>query len=195
MRIVGGEVRSRALKAPGGTDTRPTLDQIREALFNILQFSISDTRILDLYAGSGALALEALSRGARMAVLVDSSREACRVIDTNIKSLRYEQRACLMPMEDQRALRLLHQSGDKFDLIFLDPPYRMDTSGVMAQILDLDLLAEGGQIIVEHQAATPPSRPDPRLECTDRRRYRDTGISFFGRKTNGGDALPVSGEL
>ena len=194
MRIVGGEARSRTLKAPSGMDTRPTLDQVREALFNILQFRVSDARVLDLYAGSGALALEALSRGAKEAVLCDASREACKVIRQNIEALGYQTRTRLLSMPDTRALSLLRAEHQQFDLIFLDPPYRMDTSGTMTALLDGDMLTDDARIIVEHSAKTPP-KPDARLECLSVRQYRDNCLSFFRRKQDGGEEVPVSGEF
>ena len=93
MRIIAGEMRSRTILTPKGTDTRPTLDRARESLFNIIAAWCPDARVLDLYAGSGALALEAISRGAQSAVLCDSSREAARVIKANIEALRVQDRA------------------------------------------------------------------------------------------------------
>ena len=194
MRIIGGEARSRTLKAPSGTDTRPTLDQVRESLFNILQFRIRGKSVLDLYAGSGAIALEALSRGAVRAVLCDSSREAARVIAENIKSLGYEEKARLLPMPDMRATELLAAEKERFDYIFLDPPYKMNASPVIGRLIDLELLNRGGTLIVEHLADNAPA-PDGRLERTDERRYRDTRISFFTLKEDADDEVPVSGQL
>ena len=103
MRIIAGEMRSRTILAPKGTDTRPTLDRTRESLFNIIAAWCPDARVLDLYAGSGALALEAISRGAQSAVLCDSSREVARVIKANIEALRVQDRARLLPMMDSPA--------------------------------------------------------------------------------------------
>ena len=103
MRIIAGEMRSRTILTPKGTDTRPTLDRTRESLFNIIAAWCPDARVLDLYAGSGALALEAISRGAQSAVLCDSSREAARVIKANIEALRVQDRARLLPMMDSQA--------------------------------------------------------------------------------------------
>ena len=117
MRIIAGEMRSRTILTPKGTDTRPTLDRTRESLFNIIAAWCPDARVLDLYAGSGALALEAISRGAQSAVLCDSSREAARVIKANIEALRVQDRARLLPMMDSQALALLGREGARFDLV------------------------------------------------------------------------------
>ena len=117
MRIIAGEMRSRTILTPKGTDTRPTLDRTRESLFNIIAAWCPDARVLDLYAGSGALALEAISRGAQSAVLCDSSREAARVIKANIEALRVQDRARLLPMMDSQALALLGREGARFRLL------------------------------------------------------------------------------
>lgn len=180
MRIIAGEKKSRKIEAPEGQDTRPTADRIKEALFSILQNRLYDARVLDLYAGSGALSLEALSRGAESAVLVDKSYKACRVIQQNIKSLEYGQKATLLNMEDQKAVAQLMKSGRQFDLIFLDPPYRMDMTQMCGDLSE-GLLAEGGMIVCEHDKKTPPDTPE-KLILWDRREYGITGISFFVHK-------------
>ena len=115
MRIIAGEMRSRKLKAPEGMDTRPTADRVKEALFSILGSRIYGARVLDLYGGSGALALEALSRGADSAVICDLSAKACAVIQENIGSLGCSDRAKLLRMKDTAALSALQKKNDAFD--------------------------------------------------------------------------------
>ena len=178
MRIISGEMRSRRLKAPAGMDTRPTADRVKEALFSILGAKVYGARVLDLYAGSGALALEALSRGAEYAVLCDSSREACRVIRENIASLGCEGKARLLQMRDTAALEALKTGGQAFDLIFLDPPYRMDTAPACAAIVKAGLLAGDGVIVAEHGRETPPDVSAP-LMLFDRRQYGAAGLSLY----------------
>lgn len=180
MRIIAGEKKSRKIEAPEGVDTRPTADRIKEALFSILQRRLYDARVLDLYAGSGALSLEALSRGAGSAQLVDKSYKACRIIDKNIKTLDYEEKASLINMEDKRAVELLENQGKSFDLIFLDPPYRMDMTEMMDR-LSRKLLAADGMIVCEHDRSTPPGVPAS-LVLQDRREYGITGLSFYVRQ-------------
>ena len=170
-------MRSRHLKAPEGMDTRPTADRVKEALFSILTNRLPGARVLDLYAGSGALALEALSRGAESAVLCDQAAKACRVIQENIDSLQCGGRARLLRMADKGALAALKKQGAQFDLVFLDPPYRMDTAPVCAQLSD-GLLAPGGMIVVEHARETPP-QVQPPLVLAHRREYGITGLSFY----------------
>jgi len=178
MRIIGGEYRSRTLNAPKGMSTRPTLDQTREALFNIRQGRVTGARFLDLYAGSGAVALEALSRGAAGAVLCDSSRAACACIRDNILRLGCEARARLLEMPDQRAIPLLRREGAQFDLIFLDPPYATDLAPVLAALKNADLLADGGLVVAEHAAGSNPVPPEG-WALNRRKVYRDTALSFF----------------
>lgn len=185
MRIIAGEKRSRLLKAPEGMDTRPTGDKAKEALFSILQHRMPGARVLDLYAGSGALALEALSRGAKMAVLADVSQKACRVIEENIRALEYEQKARLLRMNDNAALTLLKKEQAEFDVIFLDPPYRMDTAPVCARLAAEGLLAKNGILVVEHSRETPPEVGAP-LALKDRRTYGIAGISFYCWMGEGG---------
>ncbi len=178
MRIIAGEMRSRKLKAPEGMDTRPTADRVKEALFSILQGRLCGARVLDLYAGSGALALEALSRGADSAVLADCAAKACQAIQENIGALGCSERAKLLRMKDTAALKALREQRDSFDLIFLDPPYRMDTAPICRALLAADLLRPGGMIVIEHGRETPP-RIDPPLTLTDRREYGAAGLSFY----------------
>ena len=178
MRIIAGEMRSRKLKAPEGMDTRPTADRVKEALFSILHTRLYGARVLDLYAGSGALALEALSRGADSAVLVDCSPRACQAIQENIDALRCGDQAGLLRMKDTAALAALRARGDGFNLIFLDPPYRMDTAPVCRAILEAGLLRPGGMIVIEHGRETPP-HIDPPLTLTDHREYGAAGLGFY----------------
>ena len=111
MRIIAGEMRSRRLKAPEGMDTRPTADRVKEALFSILREELWGARVLDLYGGSGALCLEAVSRGAESAVVVDCGSKACQAIRENIAALRCEDRVRLLPMRDTAALKRLQSQG------------------------------------------------------------------------------------
>lgn len=195
MRIIAGEFRSRTLLAPKGMDTRPTLDRTRESLFNIISAECPEARVLDLYAGSGALALEALSRGAASAVLCDKSREAARVIAANIASLKVGDRARLMAMSDQQAVRMLEQEGAKFDLVFLDPPYRMDTVPACRMLDEAGVLLDDALVVIEHAAESVPEPPEC-FRLTDRRRYRDTMISFYRyEEEKDGQTVGVSRQL
>ena len=151
--------------------------------------------MLDLYAGSGALALEAISRGAQSAVLCDSSREAARVIKANIEALRVQDRARLLPMMDSQALALLGREGARFDLVFLDPPYRLDTAPACAQMRSVGVLEPGALVVIEHAAAVQPN-PGLGYRMTDQRKYRDTMITFYRyEEQQDGGTVDLSGQL
>ncbi|MDE7311575.1 MAG: 16S rRNA (guanine(966)-N(2))-methyltransferase RsmD [Eubacterium sp.] len=149
MRVIAGTARSLPLKSIEGRDTRPTTDRIKETLFNMLQASIAGCSFLDLFAGSGQIGLEALSRGADHAVFVENNKKACACIEENIRFTRFVPRARLLAMEAFSALRTL-EGNDSFDYIFMDPPYR---SGMEQEILTYlassGLLKEDAVIIIE----------------------------------------------
>jgi 16S rRNA (guanine966-N2)-methyltransferase len=177
MRIIAGDARGRKLFAPDGAETRPTADRVREALFNILGARVRDAVVLDLFAGSGALALEAISRGAAFAALCDVSREAARAIERNIELLGAQNRTALIQADWRTALSRL--SGHRFSLVFLDPPYRMaDAYARAAEAMAAQgLLAEGAVIVMEHAPQAPPPLPDG-FEVFDARRYGDTAVTL-----------------
>ena len=155
MRIIAGVCRSRPLRAPRGMDTRPTYDRVRETIFDILQFEVNGAEVLDLYTGSGAMALESLSRGARRAVMCDADGEAVRTASENAQSLGLKDGCEILHMKDAAALSELHSRGECFDLVFLDPPYRMDTTPVMAEIAAQELVKPRGVIVAEYRENLP----------------------------------------
>jgi 16S rRNA (guanine966-N2)-methyltransferase len=184
MRITGGVFRSRLLTAPRGDATRPTSDRVREALFAILGggAALARVRVLDLYAGSGALALEALSRGASSATLVEPARAAIDAIQTNVQALGVGDRTHVLAAPVERA-HLSLRSGP-FDLVFADPPYAQVASGqaprAIAALLARppSVLAPGARLVLEHSKADPaPALPG--LSFAETRRYGDTSLSFY----------------
>jgi 16S rRNA (guanine966-N2)-methyltransferase len=183
MRITGGTLRSRALKAPKGAATRPTSDRVREALFGILTSAgaIEGAQVLDLYAGTGALALEALSRGAAAALLVESAREALGALRANVEALGLEDRARVVAGDVAQAMRRLGEAGP-FDLVFADPPWALVDAGPPLAVLS-DLARRGGiaaegRVVLEHSARTAPPDIDG-LVRLDARRYGDTALTFY----------------
>ena len=152
MRIIAGERRGAQLFAPKGMDTRPTQAKVKESLFNMLQADVSGARVLDLFAGSGNLALEALSRGAEYAVLVDADREAAACIRRNVQKLRFEDRSALYRCDWRQAVAQMKAAGTRpFDLVFLDPPYRMtELWEICAALADAGLLAPHAVLALEH---------------------------------------------
>jgi len=179
VRIVGGELSGRRLRAPRGSSTRPTADRVREAIFNILGAPGLGARALDLYAGSGALGLEALSRGCTHAVLVERAEAALRVLRANIAALGLAARARVVAGDVVRATLGLARAGERFTWIFLDPPY---AAGVMERALDAvgKVCAPDATVVAEHDTRHLPAPAVGPLRERDRRRYGDTCISFYG---------------
>ncbi len=179
MRIIAGSGRGRTLVAPKGTDTRPTQDYVRESLFNILLRNVPDAKVLDLFAGSGALALEALSRGAQYAVLADSGAQAYASILRNVETLKAQDRAKVYKSEWQTTLACLAAEKQRFSLVFLDPPYRLEgIETIFMRLAELSLLEKDALVVAERARGNEPML-DARFEKTDVRRYGDTEIYFF----------------
>ncbi len=177
LRIIAGIARGRRIDAPEGKDTRPTLDRVRENLFNMIQTRIRDARTLDLFAGSGALSLEALSRGAAFAVMADHDRNAYNVVQKNIAALRFEKQTRMMLCDWRKAAETLKAEGSRFDLVFLDPPYAMtDLTDVLNSIADL--LDEDALVIVEHEARAELTVPES-FRKVNSRNWGYCGVSFF----------------
>lgn len=177
MRIIAGLARGRTFDAPQGLDTRPTLDRVRENVFNILQMKVRGAQVLDLFSGSGAMAFEALSRGAEAAVLVDRDRAANQVQTRNAQKLRMDAQCRILLCDWQDAVRRLQAEGARFDAVFLDPPYRMrDLTEVFTALRPL--LKADAVILLEHDAQAFPSVADG-YEMYDSRRYGAAGVSFF----------------
>jgi 16S rRNA (guanine966-N2)-methyltransferase len=174
VRVIGGRLGGRRLVAPRGRATRPTPDRVREALFAIL-VSVEGARVLDLFAGSGALALEALSRGASEATLVDSSAAAIAAIRRNLDAL-----GLTADVRREDALAFLgraHQSARQYDLVFLDPPYRHASAlGRELSAALVPVLAPGASVVAESDRRAPLQLD---LALLDERRYGDTLIRIF----------------
>ena len=179
MRIVGGNLRGRVLRAPGGAATRPTSEKVREAVFNILG-SIEDDRVLDLFAGSGALGLEALSRGAAHATFVDAARPALTAIRGNLRELALEDRTTVVP-GDAVGFAARHQPEAPWRLVFVDPPYRSELAVRAVLALPPEHLCDDAVVVIEHDRRNVPPDTLGSLLRTDQRRYGDTLISFFIR--------------
>jgi len=175
VRVIGGRLGGRTLVAPRGRATRPTPERVREAIFSILT-DVSGSIVLDLFAGSGALAIEALSRGAAQATLVDSSHAAIAAIRTNLAAVQIEAEALRMPALS--FLRNARTHGREYDLVFLDPPYRQATA--LGRQLSEELpsvLAPGARVVVESDRRAPLELGLP--AALDERRYGDTVIHIY----------------
>lgn len=148
MRIIGGKARGTKLDTLDGEHTRPTLDRVKEALFNIIQNNVYDSVVLDLFSGSGALGLEAISRGAKEAYLCDNSRDAIRIIEKNIKKVHFENNINLMQLNYTECIEKIKHK--EFDIIFLDPPYKSEYDIIaLKKIIENDMLSENGIIVIE----------------------------------------------
>ena len=154
--------------------------------------------MLDLFAGTGALSLEAVSRGAKSAVMIDMDRAACECIKKNMETTRLKAQCRLIPRDYQYALKTLQSEGAVFDIVFIDPPYRMENTGEMcAELYDKGLLSPQAMLLVEHRRGMAPLI-DPRFEAFDQRNYGDTQITFVRlscREEDARDADAVSREL
>jgi 16S rRNA (guanine966-N2)-methyltransferase len=183
MRVIGGNARGRRLKVPTGRTLRPTAAKVKEALFNILPHDLSGARVLELFAGTGNLTIEALSRGAAEAILVDSSAESGKVIRENLHRLQLTDRTKVWITPVARALRLLARRGETFDMIFLDPPYERKWMGsTLKSIAEGRLLRESGVLVAEHSIREQVEPRYNSLALRDQRRYGSTLLSFFARE-------------
>ena len=181
MRVIAGRLRGRALSAPPGDATRPTGARVKEALFSILG-DVADLKVLDLYAGSGALGIEAVSRGASSVVFVESARPALLCLRENLAKLQLESAASVLPVRVESGLAQLRKYGP-FGLVLCDPPWR-DVKSALSGLIALanaGLLAAGARIALEHAAKDPLQVPESGsgVRMYDERRWGDTAVAFF----------------
>ena len=165
MRVITGTARGRKIKQPEGYDIRPTSDQVKEAMFNIVQFDVEGRRVLDLFGGTGQLGIEAASRGAGEVVIVDLARDSVRLIKENVANCKLD-----IKVVQADAISFLHTCG-KFDLIFIDPPYDSGLAEkALLTIKEIDILSEGGIIVCETRKETPT--PELEAPYIKRKEYR-----------------------
>lgn len=182
MRIVAGTAKGRALAGPKPTSKhiRPTADRVRETLFNVLGQFLDGQAVLDLYAGTGALGLEALSRGAGKAVLVDQDREALALCRQNTDFLGFGAQVEILSQPVDRALTALGRRGERFELVFADPPYAARVvETVLEGVTGAGLLTPGAMVVVEHDKREPAPEAHAGLTREDQRRFGDTLVSFY----------------
>ncbi|MCC6332367.1 MAG: 16S rRNA (guanine(966)-N(2))-methyltransferase RsmD [Myxococcales bacterium] len=181
MRIVAGTARGRVLAAPERDEViRPTADRVRETIFNVLGQTCDGYNVLDLYAGTGALAFEALSRGASRAVLVDTGREAHHLIRKNAEALDMSQQLELIKEPAARALQTLARRRERFELVFSDPPYKQEAGlEVLTALDEHELLSEGGVLVLEHAKQEALPEKVGRLTRIDERAFGGTVVSMY----------------
>jgi 16S rRNA (guanine966-N2)-methyltransferase len=180
MRIIGGEARGRPVRLPGGCRIRPTADRVKKSLFDILH-SVNGKSFLDLFAGSGNVGLESLSRGARLAVFVERDVRLVETIRKSLAQLGFGERAEVIAANAERGLGRLIQRGERFDIIFADPPYDEGLAVETLKWLERgDLLAESGIVVLQHSIREKPEGLQiGAMAVTDRRRYGDTVLTFL----------------
>jgi 16S rRNA (guanine(966)-N(2))-methyltransferase RsmD len=186
MRIIGGEARGRPVRLPGGCTIRPTADRVKKSLFDILGPVAGET-FVDVFAGSGNVGLEALSRGAGFAFFVESQTRLAAVIRTNLDQFGYVGRAEVIARDAERGIAWLRERGERVDVVFADPPY--DEGFVSKTLLWLAsgaLLKPGGLVVMQHSAREMPEGPlIGQLSAIDQRSYGDTVLSFFTQNSEG----------
>lgn len=185
MRIISGTMRGTKLFTLEGENTRPTLDRVKEALFSKINYDLPDAVVLDLFAGSGALSLESLSRGAKQAVLCDSSRDAIKIIKQNIEKTHTNDKTLLLTCDYKKALDELRNKKMKFDIVFLDPPYMTDYAEVASKIIiESELLNDNGLIILEtdNDKKVIENLDTNLLEIKDIKKYGRVFLLFLNRK-------------
>ena len=179
MRVISGSARGKRLESPEGLHTRPTTDRVKESVFNLLQPYVYGASVLDAFAGSGALGIEALSRGAVHSIFLENDRAAAEIVRRNLSGTHLTEKATVYEGD---ALSFLDRTSEKFSLIFLDPPY---DSGLYTLVLEKisrkELLSEHGVIVAEQRAGETISLPDG-LSVMKERKYGKTAIFVIGRE-------------
>jgi len=182
MRVISGMLKGRRLVAPAGLSTRPTADRIKESVFNILGDSVQSAMVLDIFAGTGALGIEALSRGATHAVFIDQAKAALTAIRTNIRKLGISDRTRVLQWNISKGLTCLSSMPQAFDLVFMDPPYKSNAVvPAMTALLACGALAPTARIVIEHSVQEPLDMCPAPLTLTDQRRFGKTLVSFMDK--------------
>lgn len=177
MRVIAGEKRGTILVSPPNKDIRPTHDMVREAVFGKLQFTVQGSRVLDLFAGSGAMGIEALSRGAAYAVFVDKSEAAIQTVRANVQKTKYAEKCAIYKNNYENALKMFH-FGSKFDIVLIDPPYAGGLyQKALAALDENGLLAPGAVLALE--SGEPLDEFPERFACTQTKKYGKTFVTYL----------------
>lgn len=180
MRIIGGNLKAKKLYSARGKVIRPTSDRLRESIFNILAFHVKQAVVLDLFAGTGALGIEALSRGAKSALFVDIHNEALYVIKRNIKACKIENKSKIIRWDIIKNLNCIRSDKAAFDLIFIDPPYNKKfLEPTLHNLRKVGSVKKGACLIVEHSLLEPIPLDFPEYKLQDQRKYGKTLVSFL----------------
>ncbi|WP_036646163.1 16S rRNA (guanine(966)-N(2))-methyltransferase RsmD [Paenibacillus pini] len=180
MRVVSGSAKGRSLKAVPGMGTRPTTDKVKEALFSMIGQFFEGGTVLDLFAGTGGLAIEALSRGMDKAIMVDMDPKSIETIRSNLKATGFESQAEVYRNDAMRALKALSKRGLLLDAVFLDPPYRMKNADEFMQLMqDKQMLAPDATLVIEHDSGYTYPETFGSFECVRHAEYGEVAISIY----------------
>ena len=180
MRIISGTSKGRKLVTPRSQSLRPTSDRVKESIFNILQDEIVGKVVLDLFAGTGNLGIEALSRGAKKTIFVEKGRQALRLIQRNLTQFGLEERSEILPKDANRAIGILKQKGESFDLILMDPPYQKGLiQKTLMKLNSYPIYHKDSILVIEHDRREPLSTVMDGWNLIRQRRIGDTVISFL----------------
>jgi 16S rRNA (guanine966-N2)-methyltransferase len=185
LRVISGSARGRKLSTPSGMRVRPTADRVKEAIFNILasRMDLEEKRVLDLFAGTGNLGIEALSRGCTRCVFVDNHRESAAAVRQNLETCGFTDRSEIVVREAGAALKLLETRDEKFDLIFLDPPYGKGLAKDLLLLLGRSrIVSEGAMIVAEHAPDEEIPEAADGLSAIGNRRYGDTAVTVMTKE-------------
>ncbi|OFI07685.1 ribosomal RNA small subunit methyltransferase D [Clostridium acetireducens DSM 10703] len=183
MRIIAGLAKGRKLLPPEGMETRPTLDRVKESIFNIIQTRVYDSTVLDVFAGTGSLGLEAASRGAKECYLVDKGTKTFELLKKNVENLKFENICKCLNMDSYEALKYFQNNNKIFDLIFIDPPYLKDMIPLAIEMIDKgNLLDEEGIIVTKIDSKEELYKGTENITLTDYRKYGNTTIVFYKHK-------------
>ncbi len=181
MRITGGEAKGRLLASPKGMDVRPTSDRVREAIFNIIGQNLSGVKVLDLFAGTGSLGLESLSRFAQHSVFIDNSKTSIKIIRKNLAACGFQDSGTILKRDLKKRFSLSHPVLQQhFDLIFLDPPYGKDLiTPLLEEFSATEILSNEARVVAESSKTEKLPRAVGNLEMADTRIYGDTRITIY----------------
>jgi 16S rRNA (guanine966-N2)-methyltransferase len=188
MRIIAGKSKGRHLRAVPGIHTRPTTDKVKEAIFSMIGPTFNQEWVLDLFAGTGGLGIEALSRGAKRGIFIDMDSKSIEVVRMNLRSSGFEDQAEVYRNDAERALKALHKRRFKFDLIFLDPPYRINTLPNLISLLrELNLLNNEAIIVCEHSHTLEMPDGIADVDLWKQAQYGDTTVTVYQARNDTND--------
>jgi len=184
MRVIGGSAKGQRLQSLPGENTRPTLDRVKESMFNMIQLYVQGAKVLDLFGGSGALGIEALSRGGAFAYFADEHRGSIPVMEENLKKTKFQSQSKILAMDFRRALETLGKENQAFDLIFLDPPYgKALAAEALKMIAKGELLAPQGLVIIEQDKKESLEIPTDHYDLWKEKKYGNTFVRVLKNRS------------